>query len=554
MGEVPWTTMTSSLSARAQAAASSRRVCPKIASRKVLLLEAGPDFPQEETVPPLFTFSGEHHWRGAAGIPEFDWDFVNTDGAGTLGGRSLRVPRGRLVGGTSMINATIAARGAPFDFDRWAAMGNKGWAWADLLPLFIAIENDVNFGDDPIHGRDGPIVIQRYQPQSWAPVNRAMYDACVELGVREAPDLNAPDGQAGVVGPMPHNRYKEVRLGTLVTYVRAARARPNLTIRAGCHVDRILLEGDRAKGVTYLDGAKERQTAFGGRDRHQRRRLQQPGHPAPLRNRPGRMAATAWYRRRRRPSGWPQPDRSSRLSDAVQGRRARRDDRALLRRERARSSQRSGEPEWQTHPFPVDEEEHTAGFWTYLTRQEATGEVRIQSADPTRPPLIDHRYNTSQRDRDRFADARSFVKAMLATRTFQSHGAVSIDDLDKPIAEALTEAMGPAHHQAGSVRMGPPGDPTAVVGPDLRVHGFDNLRVADTSIYPDNVMHNTNLTAIVVGEMAARFIDSKRLNSLPGNNARSTMVRLGSSRARESCSDLDSSLRGALATKQSRGT
>ena len=63
-----------------------------------------------------------------------------------------------------MINATIAARGAPFDFDRWAAMGNKGWAWKDLLPLFVAIENDVNFGADPIHGRDGPIVIQRYRP------------------------------------------------------------------------------------------------------------------------------------------------------------------------------------------------------------------------------------------------------------------------------------------------------------------------------------------------------------------------------------------------------
>ena len=231
------------------------------AARRVLLLEAGPDFPLEETIPPLFTFSGEHHWRGAAGIPEFDWDFVNTDGAGALRGRSLRVPRGRLVGGTSMINATIAARGAPFDFDRWAAMGNTGWAWADLLPLFIAIENDVNFGDQPIHGRNGLIVIQRYKPQSWAPVNRAMYDACLELGVREAPDLNAPDGQAGVIGPMPHNRYKEVRLGTLVTYVRSARARPNLTIRAGSHVDRIVFEGDRAKGVSYLDPARDRKTA-----------------------------------------------------------------------------------------------------------------------------------------------------------------------------------------------------------------------------------------------------------------------------------------------------
>ena len=89
-----------------------------------------------------------------------------------------------------------------------------------------------------------------------------MYDACLDLGVREAPDLNALDAQAGVVGPMPHNRYKEVRLGTLVTYVRAARGRPNLTIRADCHVDRVILEDNRASGVTYLDAARERQTAF----------------------------------------------------------------------------------------------------------------------------------------------------------------------------------------------------------------------------------------------------------------------------------------------------
>ena len=82
-----------------------------------------------------------------------------------------------------------------------------------------------------------------------------------------------------------------------------------------------------------------------------------------------------------------------------------------------------------------------------------------------------------------------------------------MDDLNKPIAEALTETMGPAHHQAGSVKMGPASDPTAVVGPDLRVLGFDNLRVADTSIYPDNVVHNTNLTAVVVGEMAARLVN-----------------------------------------------
>jgi len=344
-----------------------------------------------------------------------------------------------------------------------------------------------------------------------------MYDACLELGVREAPDLNALDAHAGVVGPMPHNRYKEVRLGTLVTYVRAARGRPNLTIYAGRHVDRIVLEGDRARGVTYLDAAKERRTAL----------ADEIVISAGVYNSPAIL-----HRSGIGPAEWLRPLGIDVVADLPVGRNLT-DHPGFPMLFRAQGlgvttgrffaanvrgpANAQGEPEWQTHPFPVDEEEHTAGFWTYLTRQEATGEVRIQSADPTRPPLIDHRYNTSQRDRDRFADARSFVKAMLASRTFQSHGAVPIDDLDKPIAEALTEALGPAHHQAGSVKMGPPGDPTAVVGPDLRVHGFDNLRVADTSIYPDNVMHNTNLTAVVVGEMAARFISStQRLNTWQG--------------------------------------
>ena len=476
------------------------------ADRRVLLLEAGRDFPNEEAVPPLFTVSGEHSWR-TAGIPEFDWDLANSDGAGTLGGRSLRLPRGRLVGGTSMINATIAARGAPFDFDRWAAMGNRGWAWADLLPLFIAIENDLNFGDRPIHGRNGPIVIQRYRPESWAPVNRAMYEACLELGVREAPDLNELDAHAGVVGPMPHNRYKEVRLGTLVTYLRAARPRPNLTIRAGCLADRIVLAGRKATGVVYIDETGTSRTAF----------ADEIVISAGVYNSPAILQRSGIG-----PSEWLRPLGIDVAVDLCIGRNLL-DHPGFPMLFKARGlgvttgrffaanvrgpANAAGEPEWQTHPFPIDEEEDIAGFWTYLTRQEAEGEVRIASADPRRPPLIDHRYNTRQRDRDRFADARSFVKAMLATRTFQRYGAVSMDDLDKPIEVALREAMGPAHHQAGSAKMGPASDASAVVGPDLRIHGFDNLRVADTSVYPDNVMHNTNLTALVVGEMAARFID-----------------------------------------------
>lgn len=472
---------------------------------RVLLLEAGPDFPDEESRPPLFTVSGEHSWR-TAGLPEFDWDLRNTDRSGTLGGRSIWLPRGRLMGGTSMINATIAARGAPFDFDRWAAMGNAGWSWSDLLPYFRRIETDRDFGDQPIHGNDGPLVIQRYRPESWAPINRIMYDACVELGVREAPDLNGLDAHAGVVGAMPHNRFKEVRLGTLVTYIRAARRRKNLTIRANSLVDRIALSGPTATGVDYTGADGQRCGVSAG----------QIVVSAGVYNSPAILQRSGIG-----PSEWLKPLGIEVAADLPVGRNLLdhpgfgmmfrgkgvgvTTGRSFVTDVRGPANA-DGEPEWQTHPVPVDEEEGIALFWTYITRQDAQGEVIIQSRDPRQPPLIDHRYNTRDADRRRFAAARDFCKEMLAAPTFQGLGASWIDDINTPIAEALTAGMGAAHHQAGTARMGPAGDPAAVVGPDLRVHGFDNLFVADTGIYPDNVMHNTNLTAVVVGEKASETI------------------------------------------------
>jgi choline dehydrogenase len=436
-----------------------------------------------------------------------DWDFWNTDRAGTLGGRDLWLPRGKLMGGTSMVNATIAARGAPFDFDRWAGMGNPGWAWKDLLPYFIKIETDVDFGDQPIHGNSGPIVIQRYKEHSWAPINRVMYDACVELGIRESADLNAPDGQAGVIGVMPHNRYKEVRLGTLVTYIRSARKRPNLTIRAGAVVDRLVLNGSKAEGVVYVDGTGKETTVH----------ADQVVLSAGVYNTPAILQRSGIG-----PAEWLEPlgiKVAANLSGVgrnlldhpgfpmifkgeglgvTTGRNFVADVRA--------PAGANGEPAWQTHPFPVDEEEGVAGFWTYLTRGLASGEVQIRSRDVRQSPLIDHRYNTVQKDRENFDDARSFSKEMLASATFRKHGATWVDDIDEPIADALAKRMGAAHHQCGTTKMGPASDKTAVVGADLRVHGFDNLRVADTSIYPDDVMNNTNLTAYVVGEKAAEFV------------------------------------------------
>ena len=472
---------------------------------QVLLLEAGRDFPEEEAVPPLFTVSGEHSWR-TAGIPEFDWDLLNADRSGTLAGRKLRLPRGKLMGGTSMVNATIAARGAPFDFDRWAALGNPGWSWADLLPYFIEIETDRDFGDQAIHGRTGPIVIQRYKAEHWAPVNRMMHEACVELGIREVLDLNGLDAHAGVVGAMPHNRFKEVRLGTLVTYLRAARHRPNLTLCANCLVDRLKLKNGRVQSLTYIDAEGQPQEAsaeevvicagvYNTPAILQRSGIGPAAHLQALGIKP--VADLPVGRNLLDHPGFGMMFKA-RGAGVTTGR-------CFVADVRGPANE-SGEPEWQTHPAPVDQEEDIACLWTYLTRQQAQGEVMIQDREPATPPLIDHRYNTVERDRRNFATARAFCKELLAAPSFRRIDAQWIDDIEMPIAEALARGMGAAHHQAGTAKMGRDSDPTTVIGPDLRVHGFHNLRVADTSIFPDNIMHNTNLTAMVVGEKAADLI------------------------------------------------
>lgn len=475
--------------------------------RRVLLLEAGPDFPDEAEIPPLFAVSGEHSWL-VAGVPELDWRYWNTDSPAATDGHRIRLARGKLVGGTSMVNATIAARGAPYDYDRWAQMGNAGWSWDDLLTYFIRIENDLDFGDQPIHGNSGPIRVQRYPRATWAEVNRAFYDGCTHLGYREAPDLNALDAHENVVGALAHNRYNEVRQGTLVTYLRMARHRPNLTIRGHASVDRLLVEKGRVTGVRYHDEQGQvvnvqadlvvlsagvygtpailQRSGIGPASQLQvlgievhadlpvgQHLLDHPGcaflFEAPhLSSATGRLFATN-----------------------VRG-----------------PNNSDGEMAWQVHPFPMGSEVGGCGLWIYLPRQDAEGVVQITSRDPSVPPLINHAYNTLESDYRRFREAWEFCHELLTTPPFA--GAKSLMG-DKTLREVLAEGIASANHQVGTCKMGASTDPTAVVTNDLRVRGIDNLMIADASIFPDNIMHNTNFTCMVIGEVAADLIRQKRM-------------------------------------------
>jgi len=472
-------------------------------ARRVLLLEAGPDFPDEATQLPLFAVSGENHWL-VPGLPEFEWGFEDRDLAGRRGGRALRLPRGKLVGGTSMINSTIAARPAPFDLDNWAAMGNPGWDWDSLLPHFIAIETDRDFGHEAIHGDAGPITVQRYREDSWAPVNRVFAEGCAALGIRHAPDLNGLDAHADVFGPMPHNRFKEVRQGTLPTYLRAARGRPNLTIRGHALVDRAVIEHGSAKGVVWRDATGATQTAHApvvivsAGVYNSPAILQRSGiGPASLLRGLGIDVVADL------PVGSGLTDHPGIgflfQADGIGATTGR-----FFAANWRGPAMRGPQPEWQTHPFPADEEEGICGLWAYLCRQESRGSVAIESRDPTVPPRIDHDYLSADADVTMFAHAWEAARELLATEPFRRCGARWLDpNLD--IREHLLANMGPAHHQSGTCAMGP--DSTAsAVGPNLHLHGVEGLMVADSSVFPATVMHNTNLTCYVVGEVAARLL------------------------------------------------
>ena len=323
------------------------------------------------------------------------------------------------------------------------------------------------------------------------------------MGVRHAPDLNGTDADSGVFGAFPHNRFKEMKQGTLNTYLRAARKRPNLTMRANALVDRVVIENGRATGVRYL---RDDDVAHATADRvivsagvyNTPAILQRSGiGPAALLARLGIPVVADL------PAGLNLADHPGCAVffkvDGVSAMTGR-----LFPVTLRGPAGQDGEPRWHTHPFPADEEEGISGLFTYLCRQGSLGTVEIASRDPAEAPLIDHDYAASERDLARFDEAYDGMRAIIASAPFARLNARLLTERSG-FRDHLKAMLASAHHQSGTCRMG--SDPKAsVVDPALRVHGIDGLYVADGSIFPDTIMHNTNLACYVIGEKAADIV------------------------------------------------
>ena len=484
-------------------------------ARQVLLLEAGPDYPAVESTPADL----RDGWRMS--LQAHDWGLT----AEAVPGRAIPYPRGRVIGGSSAVNATIALRGVPADYDQWAALGNGEWGWAKVLPYFRRLEDDPE-GDAGLHGRGGPIAIARWRPDELIPVQRAFLEVCRRLGFPEVADHNDP--QSSGVGPFPQNRRGRLRLSTALAYLLPARHRSNLTIWPDCLVNRILIDGDRAVGVDVAgEGAPEevrgrRITLAAGAIGSPTILLRSGIGPAsalaglgiePVADLPGVGAGLADHPVTRLLLV-PKPGSCDPQTPLAQ----------MVVRYTAPGSSEFNDMQ-QVMFSHVDVAgiggrdavaavgaRLAIGLPVALEHPHARGRLLLASTDPRIQPLIQLNFAADPEDlRLLMAGVRlawQIAHQPEIARHTQRVALLSEETVgsDDSLAAYVRATVSTQFHPCGTARMGPPGDPMAVVDQHCRVRTIRNLRVVDASVMPTIPRANINLTAIMIGERVSDWM------------------------------------------------
>ena len=436
-------------------------------------------------------------------------------------GREVPFPRGRVTGGSTAVNTTIALRGIPADYDHWAALGNDEWAFDRILPAFRRLERDLDHGHLDHHGDAGPITIRRWTDDELLPTQAAFIEACRAHGHPDCPDVNSPhiDEPGGWgIGVMAMNKLGRVRISTAVGYLAPARIRDNLTIRADSPVARVLVEGGRAVGVEVVtaDGGRERLAArlvvlaagavhtpgilvrsgIGGREELDRLGVAPvavvDGVGANLSDHPALVVAMS----AREPSHC---DPALPLVQTITRYTTEGSDQPLdVNIELiSRIPRRSGPPAF--------------ALAASLEWVEGRGRIHQRSLDPEVGPAIEPRFGVN--DRDVARNVAALVDALAIARrpeladlyddiVYPDPGRSGADDL----MALARRASGSGYHPVGTARMGAADDPGAVVDQYGRCHAIDGLMVADASIMPTVPRANTNLTSIMIGERIGEWV------------------------------------------------
>ena len=485
----------------------------------ILLLEAGPDYPNFEQLPDAVKYGwGLINLTARAADSPHNWSFVGK--ATPLQAESMPVPRGKVLGGSSAINGQTFIRGAPEDFDTWASWGNDEWSYLKVLPYFRKLETDEDVQDD-FHGTSGPMPVRRHKRETWPPLQEAFYQACVAAGFPEYADLHHPDSTG--VSPRAENNIDGVRMSTALTYINPIRHRLNLTIKPNVTARKILFEGRKATGVEVesqgeiftVEGVQIILSAgavispqllmlSGVGPADQLRRLgievlqDLPGVGQNMRDHPNVQVKFKVK------DELPPDDiarRAVRLRYTATGSETRND--MVITPSSLNTVIRDGEDPTQS-----------IGAGLYLA--VGSGELTLPSADPAAQPQMDYRYLMDPWDRQRLREAVRLCVQLLEDDVYRDivDHRMSPTDLDLESDEALDDWMlrnvSTSYHVSCTCKMGQESDPMAVVDQYCRVWGLEGLRVADASVMPDVVRANTNVTTIMIGERVSDWIKEGR--------------------------------------------
>jgi choline dehydrogenase len=480
-------------------------------NRNVLLLEAGPDYSAIEKTPADLLTT----WVSAG---PHDWGLV----ANATPTREIPYPRGKVTGGGSAVNGHIALRGTPTDFDEWAAWGNDEWSFEKVLPFHRKLEDDRDARGD-FHGVGGPIWIERPRAENWQPLNRAFFDAARAAGFAEVWDHNDPESTG--IGPWPRNRRDGVRISTAIGYLAPARHRMNLTIRSGVNAHRVIIENGRATGVEIeCAGAVQQvrgrrvtlsagaiaspallmRSGIGPRDELTtlgiKCQVNSPGVGRNLIDHPMVFVVATPV------AGIPHDPQ---VTNPIG-----------IRYTAAGSDEFN---DMQMYVFELFDTSVSAGLQLDvpvpsvsvvpgLQRPRSRGTLRLRSANPDVPPIINLNYLDDREDMRRMADGvrlawRLMHEGPLAPMLKEFVNLTpEIVQSDSALETFMRDNSTTIFHPVGTAKMGPDNDPMAVVDQYCCVRGVEGLRVVDASIMPSIVRANTNLTCIMIGERVADWM------------------------------------------------
>ena len=496
---------------------------------RVLLLEAGP----RDWHPFIHMPAGIAKLVNKKGV---NWDY-STEPEPALGNRRLWWPRGKVLGGSSSINAMCYVRGHARDYDEWEALGATGWSWREVLPYFRRAEHQER-GADALHGTGGQLNVADLRHHN--PLSQVFLDAALSAGHRENRDFNGP-AQEGF-GWYQVTQKNGARWSTAAGYLASARERDNLTVVTGARATRVVLDGARAAGVAYTRrgtehvayAAREVLLAGGAVNSPQLLMLSGIGPAAMLRQHGIGVAADRAEVGRNlhdhldactvvRCTQGVTYDRTNDVAVAL---------RYLMFRDGIGTSniaEAGGflrtrlapdeRPDVQFHFVPAILDDHGRNRmpgWGYTLhacalRPKSRGHLALASADPQAKPLIHANYLSDPRGEDlaTMLEAVRAARAILHQPAFDPYrgdeifpGEGAQDDAD--LVAFIRRKAETIYHPVGTCRMG--SDAASVVDPELRVRGIAALRVVDASVMPRLIGGNTNAPTVMIAERASDLI------------------------------------------------